>query len=118
MNDKEGLVPAVYLRPHTLLNERLKETLNLVEDTKNKSNCSPSNNQQQEYFENNINKVPFQSKAKDTSSEEKNIDTIDEQKPEFYYSIDKYVDNAGDGVNLEKGQRVSVIILNFKRLII
>jgi hypothetical protein len=123
INDKEGLVPAVYLRPHTILNQKLKETLNLVDSTTNNSASITSMNSQNQYetgfFENNkINRIPYQPNTNEISKNEHDLEKKEEEndkkEPDFYYSIDKYIDNAGDGVSLVKGQRVSVNkILNF-----
>jgi hypothetical protein len=100
MNDKEGLVPAVFLRPHTLLNEKLKETLNLLDTSSDQAvNGSVSVPEQQNNIETTLNA------NNDNDKEE----TVIKEKPDFYYSIDKYTDNAGDGVSLQRGQRVSVI---------
>ena len=105
MNDKEGLVPAVFLRPHTLLNEKLKETLNLVDTSSDQTEKGSTSG--------TINRVPEQHNNIETTLDANNgnekKETVIKEKPDFYYSIDKYTDNAGDGVSLQRGQRVSVI---------
>jgi hypothetical protein len=41
--------------------------------------------------------------------ENEQTNSTEEQNQDIYYSVENYVDSAGDGVSLIKGQRVSVI---------